>query len=459
MTRFRPDKSWRRPLNGDTVIAGSPVKLFALTAKGREVAELIENHDEIDAGYLGLANRFLDAGAVVPVLEPGGPEILPRITVVIPIYAREHRDVERLVALLNGLDMCHEVIVVDDHSPHPVLGTATFPTNCRVLRNEWNTGPAGARNAGLAATSTDFVAFVDADTHVDQTDLMLLASHLRNDSVVAVAPRVTGAIGGKSLLERFEESNSPLDLGDRSARVRAGTRVSFVPSACLLARTTAVRDEGGFDPELRTGEDVDLVWRLDSPLHWVLYESAVEVRHDARTSLWSWLDQRRGYGQSAAALAKRHDGALAPLATNAWSVAIVALLASKRRILALPLSAYTAVSLARKLSSLPNRWFESARLSFLGHAHTALGFARAVVRVWLPLAVLGALASKTVRRILIASITLPALAEWVQRRPRIDPLRYAGLKLLDDAAYALGVWEGCADEKTVAPLIPRVTKP
>ena len=459
MTRFRPDKSWRRPLNGDTVIAGSPVKLFTLTTKGREVAELIENHDEVSASYLGLANRFLDAGAVVPVLEPSGPEVLPSITVVVPIYAREHRDVEHLVELLNGLDMCHEVIVVDDHSPHPVLGAATFPANCRVLRNEWNTGPAGARNAGLAATTTEYVAFVDSDTHLDQTDLMLLASHLKNDSVVAVAPRVTGTPDGKSLLERYEETNSPLDLGERSARVRAGSRVSFVPSACLLARTAAVRDEGGFDPELRTGEDVDLVWRLDSPLHWVLYESAVEVRHDARTSFWAWLDQRRGYGRSAAALANRHEGALAPLATSAWSVAIIALLVGKRRLLALPLIAYTAVSLARKLPSLPNRWIESARLSLLGHAHTAVGIARAIARVWLPVAIVAALTSKSVRKILIAAITLPALAEWVHKRPRIDPLRYVGLKVLDDATYAVGVWEGCVDEKTVAPLVPRIAKP
>ena len=459
MTRFRPDHSWRRPLNGDTVIAGSPVKLFTLTEKGREVAERIEKRDEIDAAYVALANRFLDAGAVVPVLEPSGPEVLPRISVVIPVYAQEMRDVDRLATLLAGLDLCHEVIVVDDHSPYPVLGAVSAPANCRVLRNEWNTGPAGARNAGLAEVTTDYVAFIDADTHVDQTDLMMLASHLANEAIVAVAPRVVGTPGGKTLLERYEESNSPLDLGIRAARVRAGTRVSFVPSACFIARTEAVRSEGGFDPELRTGEDVDLVWRLDSPLHWVLYESAVEIRHDARTSAWSWLEQRRGYGRSAASLAKRHSGALTPLSTNAWSLGIIALLPSKRRLFALPLIAYTVISLARKLPSLPNRFVESSRLALLGHLHTAVGIARAIVRVWLPVAIVAAVLSKTARRVLLASVTIPALSEWVNKRPRIDPIRYAGLRLLDDAAYAVGVWEGCVAERTLTPMVPRISKP
>jgi mycofactocin glycosyltransferase len=459
MTRFRADTSWRRPLQGNTVIAGSPIKLFTLTEKGREVAERIENREAIDSSTLGLAHRFLDAGAVVPVLEPTGPEALALITVVIPVFAKEKRDVDQLSLLITNIAMCHEVIIIDDHSPYPVLDAISLPNNCRVIRNEWNMGPAGARNSGLAAVQSDYVAFVDADTHVNHLDLMLLASHLQDASVVAVAPRIVGTKGGDSMTERYEESNSPLDLGARPARVRAGTRVSYVPTACLVARTSSIREEGGFDPELATGEDVDLVWRLDSPLHWVIYESAVEIEHDARTSIWSWIDQRRGYGRSAASLAKRHDGALAPVVANSWSIAIAAVLFSKRRAFAIPLVIHTAISLARRLPNLPNRWFEASRLALLGHWHAWVSIARATIRVWLPIALVVASVSKTARRILLASATVPALVEWVRKRPRLDPLRYVGLRVLDDAAYAIGVWEGCVAEKNAAPLIPRITKP
>ena len=40
--RFSMDPSWRRPASGDAVIAGSPVRVFRLTAAGRGVAEAIE---------------------------------------------------------------------------------------------------------------------------------------------------------------------------------------------------------------------------------------------------------------------------------------------------------------------------------------------------------------------------------------------------------------------------------
>ena len=459
MTRFRADKTWRRPMNGSTVIAGSPVKLFNLTDKGRVVAERIELREEIDATEMALANRFLDAGAVVPILEPTDRAILNEITVVIPVFAREKRDVDALESLISKLVECRALIVVDDHSPHPISGAFAVPSNCQIMRNEWNTGPAGARNAGLAATETKLIAFVDADVHLEVHDLLMLASHLQNQSIVATAPRIIGTPNTNSIFGRFEETDSPLDLGKRPARVRAGTRVSYVPTACLVARTAAVRDEGGFDPELSTGEDVDLVWRLDSPLHWVLYESAVEVTHDARSDFWSWVDQRRGYGRAAASLATRHPGALAPVVANFWSVAIVALLGTKRRWLAIPIVVYTAVSLARKLPSLPNRWFEATRLALLGHWHAGVSIARAITRVWLPLALGAAVFSRTARRILVAASLLPAFVDWLRKRPRLDPIRYVSLRAIDDAAYATGVWEGCAIERTPAPLAPRISKP
>ncbi|MGK2957932.1 MAG: mycofactocin biosynthesis glycosyltransferase MftF, partial [Acidimicrobiales bacterium] len=61
------------------------------------------------------------------------------------------------------------------------------------------------------------------------------------------------------------------------------------------------------------------------------------------------------------------------------------------------------------------------------------------------------------RLVLFASAVIPALAEWVHRRPRLDPFRYLGLRVLDDSSYAAGVWEGCITERTISPLLPHIT--
>ena len=61
--------------------------------------------------------------------------------------------------------------------------------------------------------------------------------------VALAAPRVTAPSPGPraGILDRYEAARSPLDLGPVEGRVRARTRVSYVPAAALLARAAAVR--------------------------------------------------------------------------------------------------------------------------------------------------------------------------------------------------------------------------
>jgi hypothetical protein len=46
------------------------------------------------------------------------------------------------------------------------------------------------------------------------------------------------------------------------------------------------------------------------------------------------------------------------------------------------------------------------------------------------------------------------LLDWLDRRPPLDPARYVAARLLDDVAYSLGVWQGCAERRTIQPLLP-----
>ncbi len=55
-----------------------------------------------------------------------------------------------------------------------------------------------------------------------------------------------------------------------------------------------------------------------------------------------------------------------------------------------------------------------------------------------------------------ALILAPPLLDWAGRRPPLDPGRYVAARLLDDAAYSVGVWHGCARRRTIAPLLPAI---
>src|SRR5690606_2057202 len=163
-------------------------------------------------------------------------------------------------------------------------------------------------NAGLEHVTTPLVAFVDADvdTGGDRRWMAPLLAHFADPRVALVAPRVVTPGGG------YEHRHSPLDLGTAPARIRAGTRVSYVPAAALVCRTDALRAVGGFASDLRVGEDVDLVWRLDAAGWRCRYEPSVLVHHDPRPTWRAWWRQRVTYGRSAAPLAARHPGALTP---------------------------------------------------------------------------------------------------------------------------------------------------
>ena len=410
--RYRLDSSLQRHAN--VVVGGSPLKLFRLTDGGAAVITRIAAGEQVAGSKLTTA--LLDAGAIHP--EPDTSKFHPSdVTIVVPTLGPPAHAPD-------------QAIVVDDGSEPPVPEA--------TIRLAVNQGPAAARNAGLERVTTELVAFVDSDVQLDDGWLEPLLAHFTDDRVALVAPRVRTR-PDPTVLGRYERVHSPLDLGPEPARIRAGTRVSYVPAAAIVCRTDAVRAIGGFDTTLRFGEDVDLVWRLGTA-GWVCrYEPAAVVHHDRRPDLSGWIHQRIGYGSSAATLARRHRGALAPIRISGWSVGAWALAMLGRPVLGGAVGVGSAAALVKKLPDLPPT--TSLRLAGLGNLHAGGQIASAVRRVWWPLLALAALRSRSARRILVAS----AIAS---RNP---------IALLDDAAYSLGVWKGILRERTLDPLIPEIS--
>jgi hypothetical protein len=96
------------------------------------------------------------------------------------------------------------------------------------------------------------------------------------------------------------------------------------------------------------------------------------------------------------------------------------------------------------------------RVGGAGHLRAGARLAEATRRVWWPLAAVAAVRSRRARRALLLGL-LPLLADWSGRRrprPRLDPLRWLGLRLLDDLAYGAGVWWGAWRARSPAALLP-----
>jgi mycofactocin system glycosyltransferase len=431
------------------VVAGSPLRLFRLTEGGAHVvAQLEAGSPSSTAAVRQLVDRLVEAGAVHPLPSadesPFGPD---DVTVVMPAFGH-------VPDLPQGL----ATIVVDDASPvplappdssDPVIGGSPRTW----LRHDTNRGPGAARNTGLAAVTTPLVAFVDADVLLPLDWLAPLLAHFADPRVALVAPRVA-SMRRSGRVALYDVGHSPLDLGEEPARVRPGTRVSYVPAAVVVCRTDVVRGLGGFDESLRTGEDVDFVWRLVAAGHRARYEPHVVVHHEPRGTWRDLWRQRVGYGRSAAPLAARHPGALAPARFSGWTLAVWTLLVLRRPVVAGATAVGTAVALQRKLTDLPPA--ESARLALLGHAAAGRQLASAVRRVWWPLALVASLTSRRMRRWVALAVVAPPVIEAVSRRSW-RPIVDAPAALADDVAYGVGVWAGMFAERSMAALVPSIS--
>lgn len=411
--RYRLDRTVER--HGHVVIGGSPLKLFRLTTGGVAVVDRIERGEAVAPSTL--VDRLLDSGAIHPVhdIEATSLFTVSDVTTVVPV----HGEPGHLPA---------GAIVVDDASPLPVAGA--------TIRLDPNVGPAGARMAGLERVTTPLVAFVDSDVVLPDGWLAGLLPHFDDSRVGLVAPRVRSTPGAGALA-RYEAQRSPLDLGPEPARIRAGTRVSYVPAAVIVVRVDAIREVGGFDLDVRFGEDVDVVWRLDEAGWSCRYEPAVEAHHRPRPTWRAWVRQRVDYGSSAAPLSRRHPGRLAPVQMSGWSAGSWVLAAAGHPLAAVALGVGSAAALVPKLGDVPP--VVSLRIAGLGNLHAGRLLADAVRRVWWPIVVVAAIRSRRARLIALASLL---------------PLRHP-VHLADDMAYGVGVWMGVWRERTIAPLIPR----
>ena len=419
------------------------------------------------------------------------------VTVVIPVRDR-HAELARCLSGLRGLP---HVIVVDDASADPLaIKRIAAGNGAAVIHRPVNGGPGAARNTGLAAAQTELVAFLDSDCVPRPGWLEGLLPHFTDPAAGAVAPRIVPHQEGTGWLARYEGASSTLDMGARPSIVRPGARVSYVPGAALVVRRAAAGD-GFRERHVRGGgrrlRVAHVGGRLAGPLRAGrghgprppgqvprLVRPPRRLRHLRRrpraTAPWLGppavrllVDGRRVDGG-----ALRPPGHRGGAHRDGDRPARPPPVPRHRRTLAAAdpadagghpssldadgsstLAATPASDNSSKRSQLAGSrgsaaWRLAIALAGGGTIAAARPLGSAISRTWWPVAIPAALAVKKLRLPVAALILAPPLLDWADRRPPLDPARYVAARLLDDAAYSLGVWQGCLARRTVRPLLP-----
>ncbi|MGC0327490.1 mycofactocin system glycosyltransferase [Streptomyces sp. SAI-170] len=449
-----------RSRDGRLMTGGSPLRLIRLTDAA--VRRLGDGRFSVtDAPSAALARRLLDAGVVHPRPARVAPTTPAEdTTVVIPVRDRAAQ-LDRLLDALRSdpATAALPVLVVDDGSDAPAaLAGVARRHGARLLVHPYNRGPAAARNTGLRHARTAYVAFCDSDVVPEPGWLATLLAQFADPAVALAAPRVVALpVPSPGLLDRYEEVRSPLDMGAVEGPVVPVSALSYVPSATIVVRRTAVG--AGFDPALRVGEDVDLCMRLHEAGWRLRYVPSARVGHRHRTDPRSWLAQRAGYGTGAAALALRHPGLVPPLYAAPWSLAACALLLRGRPVsvaAAVALTGVTAVRLARRMPDADRPARAGALLTLAAVRGTAEQLLRCATRHHWPVALAAAGVNRRARQVLIAAAVADGLLDHRRSGSTLPPLTHLVLRRLDDLAYGWGVWQGALRHRTTSPLRPRL---
>jgi cellulose synthase/poly-beta-1,6-N-acetylglucosamine synthase-like glycosyltransferase len=277
------------------------------------------------------------------------PSEQPLVSVIVPVRDGESTIADCLDSIL-ATDFPadrREIVVVDNGSSD---GTAALIQSrpVRYLR-ESKQGVSNARNRGIAESSGDICAFVDADCVVEPQWLAELVRPFEDPAV--------GAVGGNL------EHVPPTTAAERQAVRLLGNWQQFAfssdPSYPITANAAYSREAleriGPFDPHMTRAQDVELGLRFQerSGLRLAFAERAT-VRHRHRSTQHGFFRQQLGWAYGAGLVGAKFE------AMGGHPVK-----PPRIRDLARPLRGLGIVLWARVRGSGRREWIEDAWFDFL----------------------------------------------------------------------------------------------
>jgi N-acetylglucosaminyl-diphospho-decaprenol L-rhamnosyltransferase len=202
-----------------------------------------------------------------------------RVSVIVVTFHSAHCALHLGASLAD----CPHVIVVDNGSADDNLDVLRHHLpQARIIANGRNLGFGAANNRGVDAAQTEFVLLLNPDCLLDHAQITALVEAAdRYPDACLIAPQLLDKQGQPEANYRWK-ANSWKAQGPV---VDADACVGFASGACLLIRTAAMRQVGGFDENFFLYyEDDDLCLRLDRFCGPLIVTPAARVTHLSRGS-------------------------------------------------------------------------------------------------------------------------------------------------------------------------------
>ena len=102
----------------------------------------------------------------------------PRITIVVTVYNKEKYIKKCLKSIFNQTDPAFELIIIDDQSTDNSFKICKRYCNSLGYKvaTQTHSGPAAARNTGIALVDRDYIFFVDGDDYIAPNSIEVLSN-------------------------------------------------------------------------------------------------------------------------------------------------------------------------------------------------------------------------------------------------------------------------------------------
>jgi glycosyltransferase involved in cell wall biosynthesis len=221
----------------------------------------------------------------------------PTVSVVIPTYNRGFCIAQALESVFRQTYKDYEVIVVDDGSTDNTKQVlAGYGQGIKAIHQQ-NSGASAARNAGIAAATGDWIAFLDSDDEWFPDKLAVQMADV-NENPTVIAHIVDAVISDQAQAHETLFSlrgvlGTYAQMPFRQRPLLDVLQTQFF-TPCWLLKKTAIQSAGYFNTALHIFEDIDLLTRiaLQGPLFVNTYVGTNVLRKSEGADSLSDLYQR-----------------------------------------------------------------------------------------------------------------------------------------------------------------------
>src|SRR6185295_16601263 len=182
------------------------------------------------------------------------------VSVVIPTYNYGRFIKAAISSVLDQTRSPSEVIVVDDGSTDETTAVvAAFGKAVRYMRQD-NAGVSAARNLGVRESTSQLIAFLDADDTLEPSTLEKQVARLDSDEEIVLVHC--------AMREFDDETGATIRLHMEGGEDRVANNLLLwegpliVAAGAIIVSRQAFDRVGGFDTRMKVGEDWDFCYRV-----------------------------------------------------------------------------------------------------------------------------------------------------------------------------------------------------